>query len=377
MNNEITARLEALRSKMKSKGIAAFLVNGSDPHMSEYVAGRWKTREYLSGFTGSYGWLAITQTEAALWTDSRYYLQAEQQLEGTGITMLKARLPETIPTECWVSDRLNAGDIVCFDGACYSLAEVNGFLSQFRLKNISIDAKTDLLSELWDKRLEIPNGKIIEHPVCYSGTTRKQKFEAIRQEMEAKGCDIFIITALDDLAWTFNLRGCDVDYNPVFYGYGVVTMNEAVLFCNPIKFDKALIETIKAEQIQLAGYDDIFNYLSGISGKNVWIDSNRTNYLISECIAAKNKLFDHLSIPCKLKSIKNDAEIEGFRKAVIADGLALLDFQLWLNDTLGKQTITEYDVAVKLSEFRSKQSGYRGDSFHPIVGYKAHGAIVH
>jgi Xaa-Pro aminopeptidase len=377
MKADTIERLAALREQMKEKGIAAFLVNGSDPHMSEYVAKRWKTRDFISGFTGSYGWLAITLHEAALWTDSRYYLQAEHELDGTGITMLKARLPESIPTEKWVTERLNDGDTVCFDGSCYSMAEVTDFIATFKTRNINIDAETDLLHAIWHARPEIPDGKIMEHPVLYAGKTRHQKFSEIRQELKTQGCDMQILTALDDLAWTFNLRGNDVDFNPIAYAYGIVSTNEAVLFCDRKKINATLFETLKSEQIQVFDYQHIFIYLRQISDKKIWIDPHRTSYLIYKSVADKNIVLSRLSIPCKLKSIKNSAEIFGFRKAVLADGLALLDFQLWLTENIGEKRITEYDVALKLTECRSKQKGYRGDSFYPIVGYKAHGAIVH
>lgn len=377
MNTEIQKRLSKLRSLMAENGLSAYLINGSDPHMSEYVPARWQTREFISGFSGSYGWLAVTAEKAALWTDSRYYLQAGQQLEGTGIEMLKARLPETPSVDCWLAGLLKVGNTVGFDGSCYSISEVLSFEKVFDAYQIKLNTSLDLLNDVWEDRPEIPSEKAFLHPVKWAGLNRVQKFEQIRNELAQKGADAMIISALDDLGWTFNLRGADVDCNPVVLAYGIIDKTSARLFIDTKKLSQEHLDELRADAVELNEYVDFYNALVKINGQKIFIDAARTNSLIHQIIKDKNHLIFGLSIPAILKSIKNEAELEGMKKAHVTDGLALLDFQLWLEEAMQNETVTEWDVALKLIECRTKRIGYVGPSFFPIVGYKDHGAIVH
>jgi Xaa-Pro aminopeptidase len=377
MNETVKTRIDRLREAMKVKGMSAYLINGCDPHLGEYVPARWKTREYISGFTGSYGWLAITMEEAALWTDSRYFLQAANELKGTGIEMLKARLPESIFVGDWVAQRLKAGETVGFDGSCYSVSECTLFEKSFSAKGLKIKSKFDLIDDVWDNRPALPSGKAYLHPKEWSGLSRKEKFSIINNELAASGTEIQIITTLDDLCWTFNIRGSDADFSPLVLGYGIISDGLSRLYTSYMKFDEYDTLKLRNDGVEIFPYSSFFDHLSALKGNTIRIDPERTSVSVMKRIERNNRIIHGLSIPNRLKSRKNEAEIAGIKKAMLNDGLALLNFQLWLDATLGNKKITEYDIFLKLSKCRSKMPGYIGDSFYSIVGYRNHGAIVH
>lgn len=377
MKEQIQQRLARLRALMAEQKIDAFLANGSDPHMSEYVQDSWKSREYVSGFTGSYGWIAVTQTEAVLWTDSRYYLQAERELEGTGFEMLKARLPETIPTGLWLAQRLQRGQTVGFDGSCYPLAEVRELIPFLFENELNVDFKCNLLDSLWTDRPQAVRNSIFEHPLEVAGETRASKLSRIRVQMHDMKADVHFIAALDEIAWTFNLRGSDVEYNPVFMAYAIIESERALLFLNRDCVSESLQNELISDGIQLFDYDQFFNEIEFYIDHRILFDPAKLSFLTYKALASNNSIVEASSITDWMKAVKNEAEIAGFRKAMLADGVALIDFQLWLNQAMAHQTITEYDVAEKLGEFRAKQPGFVGESFHPIVGYAANGAVVH
>jgi Xaa-Pro aminopeptidase len=377
MNEIITKRIDKLRQVMIEKGLSGYLINGCDPHLGEYVPARWETRAFISGFTGSYGWLAITLDEAVLWTDSRYYLQSARELEGTGIEILKARLPETIFVGDWVAKKLKHGETVGLDGSCYSISECKMFENSFAEKKIKIEFRYDLLDNIWDNRPIKPSGKAYLHPLAWAGISRKEKFNIISAELEKQGTDMTIISSLDDLCWTFNIRGTDVDFNPVVMGYGVVGEGFSKLFTDFNKFSNEDYQELVDDGIDIYPYASFFKFLPVLEKHNILIDPDRTSYTAMKHLELKNHLKYGMSIPNLLKSRKNEVEIKGIRKAMVSDGLALLNFQLWLDKTLGKKKITEFDILQKLSKCRSQMPGSKGDSFYSIVGYKDHGAIVH
>lgn len=377
MNNKINIRIKLLRELMLKNGLSAYLVNGSDPHMSEYVPDRWKTRDYLSGFTGSFGFMAITQKQALLWTDSRYYLQAGQQLEGTGIEMMKAREPESISLDQWLYENLESGNVVGFDGTCYSASEIIQLKHTLDKKGIKTKDDIDLIDAIWENRPLLPNAKAFLHPINHAGIARTEKILQLRDTMHKSEANCTIISALDDLAWTFNIRGADVECNPVVMGYGIISNHKAMLFTHSEKFTHEALSELKADGVEVLDYKDFYTELQKINNQRILIDPNRANYSIYQKLAQNNFLNEQLSASALLKSVKNSSEIEGMKKAHISDGLALLDFQLWLEQNIGKQKITEYDVALKLKECRAKKFGFVGESFFPIVGYRNHGAIVH
>lgn len=377
MNNIITTRIEHLRKLMVENGLDAYLINGTDPHISEYVPERWKTRTYISGFTGSFGYMAITANKALLWTDSRYYLQAAQQLEGTGIEMMKARDPESISLEQWLATNLQKNTMVGFNGSCHVAAEIKSLNKTLNSKGIKINGQLNLLESIWNNRPQFPNNKAFLHPIKWAGTSRSEKLKALFNEMDKVSAEVMVISALDDIAWTFNIRGADVESNPVVMAYALLEKNNIQLFTDLSKFDSEAIEELQTDGVILIDYHQFYQELELLKEKSILIDTHCTNYRIYELLNTKNKLIDGLSVPTLLKSVKNSSEISGMQKAHIIDGLALLDLMLWFENSLGKEPISEFDVAEKLSECRAKKFGYIGNSFFPIVAYRDHGAIVH
>jgi len=363
---------------MVGKGVQAFYIHGSDPHISEYLPERWHTRAFISGFTGSYGWLAITLNEAVLWTDSRYFIQAENELKGSGIQMLKARLPETPDVPGWLIPRIPAGSKVGFNSECFPFSLYQNMLTQFSQTGTELVDTGDLLNEIWDNRPASPKAAIFEHELKYTGESRVEKINRIRVGMSEKGADWHILTALDDIAWTFNLRENDIEFNPVFLSYALIGKQQAILFVDLKKIPDDLKNKLQNEGIQLREYPLIFSFLKEIKiSEKIYIDPDKTNCAIVTSIPASCKIIEGLSMPCLLKAQKNTTEIANIRHAMKKDGVALLEFWHWLENAVGKEKITEYDLVLKLNQFRQKQPKFKGDSFYPIIGYREHGAVVH
>lgn len=363
---------------MKENGIQAFYINGSDPHLSEYLPERWQTRAFISGFTGSFGWLAITLDDAALWTDSRYFLQADEQLKGTGIRLMKARLPETPDVIDWLISKLSANQKVGINSECISHRLYSKMKTAFANNEIEIVEVGDLLNDIWENRPPFPSNEIFELEVKYAGESRKSKIDRIRKELIKIGADMQILTALDDIAWTFNLRGSDIEYNPVFLSYALIDQKKVILFAKLDSIPEKLKEDLNRDGIQLYKYISVSCFLKEIKAySRIYIDPDKTNLSVVSAIPSSCKIVEGISIACQFKAQKNQTEIANIRNAMVKDGIALTEFLFWLENTIGKQTVTEYDVAIKLGEFRQKQKDFKGISFFPIIGYKEHGAIVH
>ena len=378
MKELIKKRISDLRIEMQEKGLDAYIIYGTDPHLSEYIPAYWQTRPFISGFTGSAGMVIIGQTKAALWTDSRYFLQAEEQLLGTGIELVKMRVtghPE--PAE-WLIMHLDRGSSVGTDEGCISFNQFRQLESNLSQSGIILKESGDLLDAIWSDRPTLPKSPVYEHELKYACTDRKTKIEAICKQLDHSGAQFQIITALDDLAWTFNLRGSDVECNPVFMSYACVSRKETILFIESKKLTAELRNKLEAEGIQIKPYDELMDFLHQLPAiTRILIDPDRTNYAIFKNIPDSCKVIEGLSIPCKLKAIKTEAEIRNIRQAMRKDGVAMLEFLFWLKNNLGNIPVTEFTVAEKLIEFRARQPEFKGISFFPIVGYKEHGAIVH
>ena len=378
MKEIIRNRLSGLRSQMKKLGLDAYVIFGTDPHMSEYLPPRWQTRSFISGFTGSAGMVVVSRDKAALWTDSRYFLQAEEQLADTGIDLVKMRTPGHPEPDQWLKANLGKGAAVGTDEWCVSVNQYAAMKNSLTSAGIEFREAGDLLSEIWPDRPALPDSPVFEHELKYACTSRKEKIELICAELEKAGADLQIITALDDLAWTFNLRGSDVEFNPVFVAYASVSATENILFVQENKLPAELKAQLASEGIEIRGYEDLTTYLNRLpAGKKVLIDRDRTNQAVLKNIQAGTQVINALSVPCRLKAIKSEGEIKNIREAMKRDGIALVEFLFWIENNLGKIPVTEYTFAEKLNELRAKQSGFKGISFYPIVGYKEHGAIVH
>jgi Xaa-Pro aminopeptidase len=378
VKEHIKERISALRAKMKIARIDAYIIYGTDPHLSEYLPSHWQTRPYISGFTGSAGMVIISSDKAALWTDSRYFLQAEEQILGTGIELVKMRTPGHPEPANWLIQNLKIGDSVGTDESCISVNQFRAMLQKLDQSGIILKESGDLLNEIWTDRPSLPDSEIYEHELKFACTDRKTKITAICSELEKLGADLQIITALDDLAWTFNLRGSDVECNPVFMAYAAISKVETFLFLEDNKLPSELKTKLETEGIKIRAYHELAEYVRN-SPKSIRIllDPDRTNQAIRKNIPSQNIIIEGLSIPCQLKAIKSEAEISNIRQAMRKDGVAMIEFLYWLKNNLGKIQIDEFLVAEKLIEFRTKQPDFKGISFFPIVGYKEHGAIVH
>lgn len=376
-NNTIKKRLSALRAEMQQLNIDAWYISGTDPHSSEYLPDRWQTRAFIAGFTGSFGMVVVTQSEAALWTDTRYFLQAAEQLEGTGIVLMKLRVPDAVSPEFWLTQKLLEGSRVGMDAQTVSVAAYRNFENTLAKDKIALLETPDLLEQIWDERPSPSAEKVFELGLEYAGVSRCEKQAKVASELKKVGADYQVISMLDELAWLYNLRGNDIDYNPVFTGFAIIGKNENYLFVDSLKVEQSLRNSLEEDGVQLNEYADFYTFLAKVAEKKILVDSSSLNFSAYSLLAEANEIIESTSIVSLLKARKNETEVSGFKNAMKKDGVALLEFHYWLKNTLGEKTITDYDIGVKLKEFRAKQSGFKGESFPPIVGYKSRGAIVH
>ena len=379
MKTNIPERIAALREAMKQHKIDAYIIPTSDPHMSEYPADCWKYREWISGFTGSAGTVIITADKAGLWTDSRYFLQASTQLEGTGIELFKMMLPETPTIPEFLTHELKEGQTVGLNGETYSLADARSLEKALAEKEIKLNTNASLIDPIWKERPAIPEAPMFEMPIELSGKSTEDKLLDINKMLHKAGADCTILSALDEVAWTFNIRGTDVAYNPVVISYAFVSEKESVLFVNPKKIPAEIAEHLKKEGVTLADYGMLATFLSRLPERTrVFIDSKRTNVAIYNALPKSSILIEGISPANHLKSIKNETEIKGFRNAVLKDGIAMTKFYFWLEKMLkAGEKVTELSAAAKLTALRSEQPQYVMDSFASISSYGPHGAVVH
>ena len=379
MKTNIPERIAALREAMKQHKIDAYIIPTSDPHMSEYPADCWKYREWISGFTGSAGTVIITADKAGLWTDSRYFLQASTQLEGTGIELFKMMLPETPTIPEFLTHELKEGQTGGLNGETYSLADARSLEKALAEKEIKLNTNASLIDPIWKERPAIPEAPMFEMPIELSGKSTEDKLIDINKMLHKAGADCTILSALDEVAWTFNIRGTDVAYNPVVISYAFVSEKESVLFVNPKKIPAEIAEHLKKEGVTLADYGMLATFLSRLPEQTrVFIDSKRTNVAIYNALPKSSILIEGTSPANHLKSIKNETEIKGFRNAVLKDGIAMTKFYFWLEKMLkAGEKVTELSAAAKLTALRSEQPQYVMDSFASISSYGPHGAVVH
>ena len=371
MNN-----LEKLREAMEKENIDYYIIPSSDSHQSEYVAEHFKGREFISGFTGSAGVLLIGLKEAFLWTDGRYFIQAERELNGSGISLMKMRTPGYPTIEEWIKKNIKTEKTLGFDGRLFSVNQYKGFLDISKENNFSINMDNDLLKNIWEARPELPKSKIFLHEEVYSGKYASEKLQEVRKHIKEKDAKNYIISSLDDIAWLCNIRGNDVKFNPVALSYVLINENYANLYINNDKIDDNTKEKLKNEGFEIYEYDEIEEHVKLIEDTTI-IDPNKLNAKIYSCLSSDVKIINEMNITTKLKAIKNEVEIANTEKSQVRDGVAMVKFIKWLKDTLGKEKITEISASKKLTEFRSKGENYKGDSFGTIAGYKEHAAMRH
>lgn len=377
MNSTINNRIAALRAHIAQEQIQAFIIPSTDPHLSEYVAPHWQSREWISGFTGSAGTVVVTAKDAGLWTDSRYFLQAARQLEGTCITLYKEMLPETPNIPEFLSAHLQEGDCVGIDGKMFSAEEVEHLQKELKKSGIRIKSIVDPMQLLWTDRPAMPLAPAFVYDTKYAGMSFTEKLPAVRQAMEAAGADSLLLSALDEIAWLLNIRGNDVHCNPVVVSYLLIEKDKVNYFVQPQKVTPELAEYFSANGISVHPYEEIGDYLNSFNAHSILMNPAKTNYAIYSAIRPGCLIINGASPVALLKAIRNKQEIAGIHAAMQRDGVALVKFLKWLDEAVPAGKETEISVDKKLHTFRAAQPLYMGESFDTIAGYKEHGAIVH
>lgn len=368
--------LTALRRAMTAAGIDVYIIPTDDFHGSEYVGDYFKCREYVSGFTGSAGTLVVTADWAGLWTDGRYFLQAAQQLEGTGISLCKMGQPGVPTVQNWLETHLTAGQTLGFDGRTMTAAAGRALEKAMTQRGISLQYELDLVGDIWENRPSNSQAPAWELDVRYAGRTRREKLDALKQDIQTAGADCHILTSLDDLAWLLNIRGDDVACCPVVLGYLMLDDHGVRLYADEQKFDGALRQALAADGVTICPYQDIFADIKTIE-KTVLIDSDKVSFSIVKSIPKGIVVLEQTNPTVLPKAIKTAREQENERLAHIKDGVALTRFMKWLKEHVGQEKISEISAAEKLEGLRAQQEHYLGPSFDPIFGYGPHGAIVH
>ena len=379
MNKTITDRLCRLREVMKEEAIDAFIFPSTDPHNGEYVPEHWKGREFVSGFNGSAGTAVVTMDDAALWTDSRYFLAAEEQLEGTGYRLMKLKVEGTPTIAGWLGQKLAAknGAVVGIDGMVNSVDTITGLADELRKQGgITLRTNLDPLKTVWTDRPPVPEDKVEVHPLRFAGETAQSKIARIRQELKKLHAVGMLVSALDDIAWTLNLRGTDVHCNPVVVSYLLIDEDKVTLYVNSEKVDDEVRAYLKETGVNVDEYDRVADGLKAYKGYNILMDPAETAYTLYKVYGDRPKVMGQSPVP-QLKTLKNATEIEGYRSAMLKDGVAMVKFLRWLKPAVEKGGVTEMSADEMLTSLRAQQPLFRDISFDTIAGYGEHGAVVH
>ena len=376
MSKVVLERLSMLRKFLADKSLSAYITFSTDPHSGEYVPAHWESRKWISGFTGSAGTVVVTTDDAGLWTDSRYFLQAEEQLAGTGIRLFKERVEGTPTIAAWLGEVLVAGAKVGIDGYTTPLYLAESLKSELGDYGIELVLCDDPYSNIWHDRPAMPSGSPFLLPLEFAGEDILCKINRIRKTMDAGGADLVVISSLDEIAWALNMRGNDVHCNPLFLSYLLVSRGEVTLYIDRMKLTDEVREYLQVSEIIVREYSDIAKDLIVIHGMKVQM-SSQVNVALYEAASSSNEVIVKASPVVEMKSVKNEVEMTGFRNAMIRDGVAMVKFLKWLGENVGTGKLTELNIDEKLYEFRASQKYFKGISFDTIAGYNEHGAIVH
>lgn len=377
--NMINQRLESLREVMKREHLAAFIFPSTDAHQSEYVADHWMGRAWISGFDGSAGTAVVTMHSAALWTDSRYFLAAEEQLKGTEFQLMKLKIPGTLSIAEWLGKELQDVDSpeVGVDGWVNSYSSTSGLIADLRKAGgITVRTNFDPLEEIWKDRPSIPLKPVEIQPMEFAGEDVSSKIKRIRLALRAQHADGMLVSALDDIAWTLNLRGTDVHCVPVFVSYLLIASDKVSLFVDEAKVSSEIRAYLESNGVSIYKYNKVEEGLKAYSEYNILLDGNETSYYLWKAVRCQEIVHASSPIPA-MKAVKNDAEIAGYRRAMLKDGVAMVKFLKWLLPAVEAGGETEISIDKKLTAFRAEQNLFRDISFDTIAGYQAHGAIVH
>ena len=374
----VSERIEKLRAVMKEKNVDAYLVPTDDYHCSEYVGEFFKCRKYITGFTGSAGTAVIMQDMAGLWTDGRYFIQAERQIAGSGVTLFKMGEPGVPTVDEFLENHLSMGQCLGFDGRTMAAARTEKLVEKLEHKDVEISCEEDLIGEIWEDRPAMSCEPVWELDIMWSGKSRADKCQEIRDLMKKEEKDLFLLTSLEDIAWLLNIRGNDIHCCPVVLAYLMMTEKEILLFADKKAFPQEIQDKLAADGVTLHPYEQIYEEVKGIrKGTKVVLDKEKVNYLLLQNISQGAIICDEQNLTLLPKAIKNPVEVENMKKAHIRDGIALTKFICWLKKNIGKFPMTELSVTDKLYSFRKEQEHFLGNSFDPIVSYGEHAAMNH
>ena len=374
----IASRVSALRKIMEDKNIDAYIIPSADNHQSEYVGEHFKSRKFISGFKGSAGTVVITKNQGGLWTDGRYFIQAEKELQGSGIDLFKMG-EENVPTvNEFVKSHIKSGGTLGFDGRVIAAGEGQELKELLSEKNVIIKYDEDLIDMIWEDRPPLSEEKAFALDVKYAGESFESKINRIRNVMKENNATMHVVTTLDEIAWIFNIRGNDVSYTPVVLSYAVITLDKAYLFINENKLSEEIKDNFKKANIEIKPYNDVYHFIKNVNEKEViMLDPERINYSLYNNIPQNVKTVEIENPAVLMKAIKNETELKNIKNAYIKDGIACTKFMYWLKNNVGKMTISELSASEKLLQLRKEQEGFVDLSFETIAGYKEHAAMMH
>ncbi|HAR84569.1 MAG TPA: peptidase M24 [Clostridium sp.] len=373
---DIKSRIESLRSLMKERSIDAFIIPSSDNHGSEYVSDYFRVRQWISGFTGSAGTVVITEKEAHLWVDGRYFLQGEQQIQGTEYILERMGESGVKTYTQWICDNVKIGGTVSFNGKVFTVSQLHDLEEAFKEKGIKTKPEEDIFDIIWKDRPTMPNNKIFIHEDSYAGKTVEEKLTLVKEEMKNINVNNLLLASLDDIAWLLNLRGGDVECNPVFLSYFLISDDKYILYVDKEKLNEKIINLLSSKSISIKDYNDIVSDLKLIKG-NITFDPSKTNVWLKESINKEVNTIEKRNITTDLKARKNSVELKNIENAHIKDGIAMVKFIKWVKENVNNEEITEISAAEKLKKLRAEGEDFIDISFDTIAGYGPHGAIIH
>lgn len=376
--NSYTDKIASLREAMRENKTDAYLIPSTDPHLGEYTPDHWRIIEWMTGFTGSSATVVITDSFAGLWTDSRYFIQADDQLKGSGISLMKPLLYESIDFTDWLKDNIEEGNTIALDGRTFSVSRLRKLEDSLKGQHIRIDTEPDLISTLWTDRPPMPDSMAFDHDIAFCGLARSLKISQVREQMKLKGVNYHFLTSLDDIMWMLNIRGRDVKYSPLLTSYALIGEDQILLFADESKIPLKLASEFDKLNILILPYEETAVILSTLPGDSViFINPSTTSATLYRSIPKGMTILEGTSIPSRLKAIKNKTEIANIGKVMVRDGIALTRFFFWLEKNDCKIPVTELAIADKLNELRSAQNDYLGPSFQTIAAFNEHGALPH
>ncbi len=380
MSNQYTVneRIELLRQEMKKEGLSVYIIPSADPHQSEYVAEHYKSRAYISGFTGSAGTVVITLSEACLWTDGRYFIQASRQISDSEVALYKMNIPGVPTYQEWLKEHIQSGQRIGFDQRLFSVNDVRSLEQEIANDPIKLVGDFDLIERVWTDRPSVPMTPIFYHDIEYTGLSTKEKIDAIRDVMTKKKSEVYLMSSLNDIAWLFNIRGGDIAFTPVTYAYAMITMDEAILYTHSEKIPDDVGKNLVEQSVTIKPYDSIFDDIyDATENVTVIYDPSKLNYALRSKI---NKSSDHVEThepTMMMKARMNETEIKNLKNCQIRDGVALVKFLYWLEKAVHSEKLTEITAADQLRAYRKQQALYIEDSFDTISAYEGNGAMMH